>query len=67
MFPDCQCNKAGPTDTCRGFIVTPELRERYIEIIDSILAKSNLETISEKRIRQGVQDVVGYDLTPQKV
>lgn len=67
MFPNCQFHQAGSTDTCRGPSVSPELRERYIEIIDSILAKSDLETISEKRIRQGVQDVVGYDLTPQKV
>lgn len=39
----------------------------YIPIIDSILAKSDLQTISEKRIRKGLQEAVGYDLTPQKV
>ncbi|KAJ5239373.1 hypothetical protein N7468_003992 [Penicillium chermesinum] len=41
-------------------------RARYTEIIDSILAKSDLNTISTKSIRKGLQDVVGYDLTPQK-
>ncbi|KAJ5887611.1 hypothetical protein N7495_007652, partial [Penicillium taxi] len=45
---------------------SPELRDQYTETIDSILAKSDLNTISEKRIRKGLQDVVGYDLTPQK-
>ncbi|KAJ5584716.1 uncharacterized protein N7459_004516 [Penicillium hispanicum] len=46
--------------------LSPELRDRYTDIIDSILATSDLNTISEKRIRKGLQDVVGYDLTPQK-
>ncbi|OQD76081.1 hypothetical protein PENDEC_c005G03116 [Penicillium decumbens] len=46
--------------------LSPELRDQYVEIIDSILGKSDLNTISEKRIRKGLQDVVGYDLTPQK-
>ncbi|RMJ28646.1 SWIB MDM2 domain protein [Aspergillus sp. HF37] len=43
-----------------------EERERFTEVIDSILAKSDLNTISEKRIRTGVQETVGYDLTPHK-
>ncbi|KAJ5115325.1 hypothetical protein NUU61_001084 [Penicillium alfredii] len=46
--------------------LSSEVRDQYIEIIDSILGKSDLNTISEKRIRKGLQDVVGYDLTPQK-
>ncbi|PLN75260.1 SWIB/MDM2 domain protein [Aspergillus taichungensis] len=46
--------------------LSPDARENYVPIIDSILAKSDLTTISEKRIRKGLQDVVGYDLTPQK-
>ncbi|CAI7667168.1 hypothetical protein N7533_006949 [Penicillium manginii] len=46
--------------------LSSELRDQYTEIIDSILGKSDLNTISEKRIRKGLQDVVGYDLTPQK-
>jgi upstream activation factor subunit UAF30 len=43
------------------------LRDEYTSIIDDILAKSDLTTISEKRIRKGLQDTVGHDLTPQKV
>ncbi|KAJ6164996.1 hypothetical protein N7470_003668 [Penicillium chermesinum] len=46
--------------------LSPDTRARYTEIIDSILAKSDLNTISTKSIRKGLQDVVGYDLTPQK-
>ncbi|KAF7589969.1 hypothetical protein BBP40_003460 [Aspergillus hancockii] len=41
-------------------------RDQYVPIIDSILAKSDLNTISEKRIRKGLQEEVGYDLTLQK-
>lgn len=48
-------------------IVSEETRERYTRVIDSILARSDLATISEKRIRKGLQDAVGYDLTPEKV
>ncbi|KAJ5761197.1 hypothetical protein N7520_008353, partial [Penicillium odoratum] len=43
-----------------------EVRDRFTDIIDSILAKSDLTTISEKRIRKGLQEEIGYDLTPQK-
>ncbi|PWY86919.1 SWIB-domain-containing protein [Aspergillus heteromorphus CBS 117.55] len=46
--------------------LSPDARDKYVPIIDSILAKSDLNTISEKRIRKGLQDEVGYDLTPQK-
>ncbi|KAB8076925.1 SWIB/MDM2 domain-containing protein [Aspergillus leporis] len=46
--------------------LSPEVRDQYVPIIDSILAKSDLNTISEKRIRKGLQEEVGYDLTPQK-
>ncbi|KAI9038338.1 SWIB/MDM2 domain protein [Aspergillus affinis] len=47
--------------------LSPDARDQYVPIIDSILGKSDLNTISEKRIRKGLQEVVGYDLTPQKV
>ncbi|OJD16558.1 hypothetical protein AJ78_03295 [Emergomyces pasteurianus Ep9510] len=43
-----------------------DVQASYIKIIDSILAISDLNTISEKRIRRGLQDAVGYDITPQK-
>lgn len=45
----------------------PEVRANYIATIDSILAASNIEEVSEKRIRRGIQDSVQYDITPQKV
>ena len=47
--------------------VSPEAQASFIPIIDSILAASDLETISEKRIRKGLQAAVEYDITPQKV
>ncbi|OXV11552.1 hypothetical protein Egran_00687 [Elaphomyces granulatus] len=46
--------------------LSSEVRESYTRIIDSILAASDLNTISEKRIRKGLQETVDYDLTPQK-
>lgn len=52
---------------CSLLAVSPGLRATYESIIDSILAKSDLQTVSEKRIRKGLQDELGYDLTPQKV
>jgi DEK C terminal domain len=50
-----------------GVAVPPEVRANYIGIIDSILAESDLSRISEKKIRQGIQAKVEYDITPQKV
>ncbi len=47
--------------------MSPEAEASYIPIIDSILAASNLETISEKRIRKGLQAALDYDIAPQKV
>ncbi|MCJ1262032.1 hypothetical protein MMC22_001901 [Lobaria immixta] len=44
----------------------PEVEANFITIIDSILAASDLNTISEKRIRKGLQAAVQYDITPQK-
>ncbi|KAL6716180.1 hypothetical protein ACLMJK_005746 [Lecanora helva] len=44
----------------------PEVRASFITIIDSILAASDLDLISEKRIRKGIQASVEYDITPQK-
>lgn len=43
-----------------------EVRARYVEIIDDILSQSDLSQITEKRIRNGIQDRVQYDITPQK-
>ena len=47
--------------------VPNEVRLRYVEIIDDILATSNLAQVTEKKIRNGIQDRVEYDITPQKV
>lgn len=47
-------------------LVPPEVEASFITIIDSILAASDLDTISEKRIRKGLQASVQYDITPQK-
>ncbi|KZF26833.1 SWIB-domain-containing protein [Xylona heveae TC161] len=44
----------------------PDVEAAYTKIIDSILAESDLNTISEKRIRKGLQAAVDHDITPQK-
>ena len=48
-------------------IVSPEREASYVSIIDCILATSDLNTISEKRIRKGLEAAVNDDLTNQKV
>lgn len=47
--------------------VPAEQRASYAAIIDEILATADMETISAKRIRNGLQERVDYDLAPQKV
>lgn len=47
--------------------VPSEVRNKYIEIIDNILSNANLAEVTEKRIRNGIQERVEYDITPQKV
>jgi DEK C terminal domain len=47
--------------------VPAEVRATYSAIIDGILKTSDLNTISSKRIREGLQAGIEYDLTPQKV
>ncbi|KAK7397650.1 hypothetical protein QQX98_012976 [Neonectria punicea] len=47
--------------------LTPEERSRYTDIIDDILKSADLETISRKKIRQGLEaELGGKDLTDQK-
>lgn len=46
--------------------VPPEQRASYSAIIDDILSKADLNLISAKQIRKGLQAQVDYDLTPQK-
>jgi upstream activation factor subunit UAF30 len=47
--------------------VPPEQEAAYSAIIDSILAHSDLTTISAKRIRKELQARVDYDISHQKV
>jgi hypothetical protein len=47
--------------------VTPDVRAQYIAIIDSILIDADLETVSVKQVRSGIQEKVQYDITPHKV
>ncbi|KAK3303078.1 SWIB/MDM2 domain-containing protein [Chaetomium strumarium] len=47
-------------------LLTDEERETYTKIIDGILAEADLETITRKKIRQGLEDVVNRDLSDQK-
>ncbi|EGP85695.1 unnamed protein product [Zymoseptoria tritici ST99CH_1A5] len=46
--------------------LAPEQAASYSAIIDRILAKSDLNTVSAKSIRKGLQAKVDYDLAPQK-
>jgi len=40
---------------------------QYAAIIDSILRESDLNTISEKKIRKALSEKLGYDVSAQKV
>ena len=55
------------TSCLLNLAVPSEVLAAYIVIIDDILAKSDLQTISSKRIREGLQKAVDYDITPHKV
>ncbi|KAL2114861.1 hypothetical protein VTJ04DRAFT_10524 [Mycothermus thermophilus] len=46
--------------------LTDEERETYTRIIDDILSKSDLETVTRKKIRQGLEAAVDKDLSEQK-
>lgn len=48
-------------------LVSDEERKRYTGHIDAILATADLETISRKKIRQGLEVAEGRDLDGQKV
>ena len=47
-------------------VVPKDVEAQYTTIIDAILATSDLNTISEKRIRKGLQAIVQHDLVPRK-
>ncbi|KAK7621377.1 hypothetical protein BKA81DRAFT_133234 [Phyllosticta paracitricarpa] len=44
----------------------PDLQKTYSVIIDDILAASDLNTVSAKRIRKGLQARVDHDINPRK-
>ncbi|GAM43293.1 SWIB/MDM2 domain protein [Talaromyces pinophilus] len=46
--------------------LSEEQRASFTKVIDSILAASDINTISSKRIRQGLQATVNYDLNDYK-
>ncbi|KAK4236880.1 upstream activation factor subunit spp27 [Achaetomium macrosporum] len=46
--------------------LTDEERETYTRVIDGILAKADLETVTRKKIRQGLEEAVDKDLSDQK-
>lgn len=49
-------------------IVTTEEEARYTEVIDGILATADLETVTRKKIRMGLETAIGgKDLSDQKV
>ncbi|OAF98724.1 SWIB-domain-containing protein, partial [Paraphaeosphaeria sporulosa] len=44
----------------------PDIAEQYSAIIDSILEEADLNTISAKRIRKGLQERLGHDISGEK-
>ncbi|KAJ4300884.1 hypothetical protein N0V90_002972 [Kalmusia sp. IMI 367209] len=44
----------------------PNIVEKYASIIDSILARSDLNTITAKAIRKGLQEELGHDISGDK-
>lgn len=52
----------------RELIVTPEEETRYTAIIDNILQTADLNTVTRKKIRLGLEEALdGKDLGDQKV
>jgi upstream activation factor subunit UAF30 len=47
--------------------VTDEEKTTYTRVIDGILAAADLETVTRKKIRQGLEEAVDKDLSDQKV
>jgi upstream activation factor subunit UAF30 len=47
--------------------VTDEERATYTRVIDGVLASVDLETVTRKKIRQGLEEAVDKDLSSQKV
>jgi len=51
----------------RYYTVPPEQAAAYGAIIDLILQKSDLNSISAKQVRKELSERLGYDITAQKV
>ncbi len=47
--------------------MTDEETGAYTRIIDGILASADLETVTRKKIRQGLEEAIDKDLSAQKV
>lgn len=47
--------------------MTDEERATYTRVIDGVLASVDLETVTRKKIRQGLEEAVDKDLSSQKV
>lgn len=47
--------------------MSAEEKSRYTQIIDGILAASDLQTVTRKKIRQGLEAAIDKDLSDQKV
>lgn len=64
------CEIHCPTRACTDYAPEPlsaEMEAKYSAIIDEILRVSDINTISAKRIRRGLQERVDDDLSAQKV
>jgi upstream activation factor subunit UAF30 len=48
-------------------IVTADEKREYSAIIDDILAQSDLNTVSAKAIRKGIQQRVDHNISAKKV
>lgn len=46
--------------------LSPDVAEKYAAIIDDILEDADLNTISAKRIRKGLQERLGHDISGEK-
>jgi upstream activation factor subunit UAF30 len=47
--------------------VTAEEEADFTRIIDGILSTADLETVTRKKIREGLETAIGRDLSEQKV
>lgn len=69
LHATCGGGTLGAELSCHAnpFAVTDEERGTYTRIIDGILAAADLETVTRKKIRQGLEEAIDKDLSDQKV